>query len=226
MTAPVSRPPRLLPVPAVVMWSDQTIHTPPLRLGPSGVYHHGVENRDADGLLWPQVLGPETGEPLYAVMDPIKQRRAMDELLCQVGMGPAHRTEHGVLWVLPRPAGTAEDPAWDWEGGVRTTEPPVCLAHALVSVRKCSALIEKGFEAFYVREAELVAVQGTYYPPPSSRARPFEKTSRLDAPDARLMVADHLVRRLRMATPVDLTDRDVTRNAAPCNGTSLRAERA
>ncbi|MGW1602328.1 hypothetical protein [Streptomyces eurythermus] len=203
MTAPGPRPPRLLPVPAVALWSDQTVHVPQLRLGPEGVYSTGPEIRDADGLLWPQVFGPETGEPLYAVMDPLKQRRAMEEFRCQVGMGPATRTPLGVLWVLPLPRGTGEDPPRDWDKGVLTTEPPVCLAHARVAVR--------------VQEAELYAVKGTFYPPPPIGARPFRTTRRLDDPEARLMVADLLVRRLKKATPIGLSDPDLARDAAPCN---------
>ncbi|MEU3529000.1 hypothetical protein AB0E62_34975 [Streptomyces sp. NPDC038707] len=216
MTTPGPRPPRLLHVPAVALWSDQTVHVPPLRLGPEGIYSTGPESRDADGLLWPQVFGPETGEPLYAVMDPLKQRRAMEEFRCQVVMGPATRTPRGVLWVLPLPRGTDEDPPRDWDKGVLTTEPPVCLAHARVAVRKCPRLKE-GYEAFFVQEAELYAIKGTLYPPPPIGARPFRTTRRLDNPETRLMVANLLVRRLKKATPIDLFDPDLARGTAPCN---------
>ncbi|MFI9423314.1 hypothetical protein ACIG54_07085 [Streptomyces achromogenes] len=117
---------------------------------------------------------------------------------------------------MPLPRDTDEDPPRDWERGVVTTEPPVCLAHARVSVRKCPRLKE-GYEALFVQEAELYAIKGTFYPPPPIGARPYRTSRRLDAPDARLMVADLLARRLRKATPVDLYDPHLTRHAVPCD---------
>ncbi|MFJ5721038.1 hypothetical protein [Streptomyces sp. NPDC093149] len=211
------RQPRLLPVPAVALWSDQQVRALPLWIGPDGIYHEGTENRDADGQLWPQVRGPQTGAPQYAVLNPLKQCQAMEQLLCQVGMGPATRTEHGLLWVLPRPTGSLDDPEYDWDQGVTTTEPPVCLFHARVSAHQCPRLSTRGPVAVYIREAELVAVDGTYYPPPPTQARPIKTVLPIDAPDTRLMVVDHLVRRLRAATPVDITDRTLARGALPCN---------
>ncbi|WP_218058202.1 hypothetical protein [Streptomyces sp. Wb2n-11] len=210
------RQPRLLPVPAVALWSYQKVRTPSLRIGPDGIYHEGTENRDEEGQLWPQVRGSQTGAPQYAVMNPLKQRQAMKRLLCQVGMGPATRTEYGVLWVLPRPTGSPEDPEYDWDQGVTTTEPPVCRFHARVSAYQCPRLRTRGHVAVFVREAELVAVEGTYYPPPSIGVRPIKTALPIDSPDTRLMVADRLVRRLRATTPVDLTDRILARGALPC----------
>ncbi|MET9932325.1 MULTISPECIES: hypothetical protein [unclassified Streptomyces] len=209
--------PRLLPVPAVALWSGQRVSTPPLHIGPEGVSHRGAEERDTEGQLWPQVCGGRTGRPEYALMNPLLQRQAMDRLLCQVGMGPATRTEHGVLWILPRPAGSPDDPEYDWTEGVTTTEPPTCLFHARVSAHQCPRLRKRGHVAVYVRDAELVAVEGTYYPPLSRPVRPVRTALPLDSPDTRLMVADRLVRRLRAPTPVDITDRLLARGALPCN---------
>ncbi|MFI9626432.1 hypothetical protein [Streptomyces sp. NPDC052042] len=219
------RQPRLLPVPAIALWSSQQVRTPPLRIAPDGIYHEGSENRDADGQLWPQVHGPQAGMPHYAVMNPLKQCQAMEHLLCQVGMGPATRTEQGLLWVLPRPTGSPDDPEYDWDQGVTTTEPPVCLFHARVSAHQCPRLSTRGHVAVYVREAELVAVEGTYYPPPPTRARPIKTVLPIDAPDARLMVAEGLARRLRAVTPVDTTDRTLAHGAVPCNRRTRKKDR-
>ncbi|MFB6504249.1 MULTISPECIES: hypothetical protein [unclassified Streptomyces] len=221
----VPRRSRLLPVPAVALWSDQTVRIPHLRIGPDGVYHEGPENRDEEGQLWPQVRGPQTGAPEYAEMNPLKQCQAMERLLCQVGMGPATRTEHGVLWVLPRPTGSPEDPDYDWDEGVTTTEPPACLFHARVSAHQCPRLRTRGHVAVFVRDTELVAVEGTYYPPPPTGARPIKTVLPIDAPDTRLMVADRLVRRLRAVTPVDITDRSPARGALPCNRRTREKDR-
>ncbi len=173
--------PRLLPVPAVALWSGQRVVTPPLHIGPDGVSHRGTEERDAEGQLWPQVHGARTGRPEYAVMNPLLQRQAMDRLLCQVGMGPATRTEHGMLWILPRPAGSPEDPEYDWTEGVTTTEPPVCLFHARVSAHQCPRLGKRGHVAVYVRDAELVAVEAPTthrWRDPSVPSRPLVPSTR------------------------------------------------
>ncbi|GAA2485471.1 hypothetical protein GCM10010393_15620 [Streptomyces gobitricini] len=152
-------------------------------------------------------------------MKPLKPRLAMEEFRCQVGMRPATRTGNGALWLLPLPAGTPEDPPWDWAEGVTTTEPPVCLAHALVAAQKCPRLGERRHQAFFVRDAELVAVEGHLYPTPPSPpwARPQKAAVAWDFPEARLMVVERLVRRLRDVTPVDLDDRELTGDAVPCN---------
>ncbi|MGW6202249.1 hypothetical protein ACWF9B_01140 [Streptomyces sp. NPDC055089] len=228
---PVSR---LRPEPAIVMRSDQRIHTPRLRVSRDGLNYEGArpEDRDPEGFLWPQVIGLETGRHLYADVNPVKQRLAMQHpqrLLCQVGMGPATRTEAGMLWLVPKATGTAQDPVSPRWPEIRTTEPPVCAFHAPYAARDCKRMRRFGYGAFFVRQAELVAVEGTVYrPSPAGGIHVFKRAvCELDTSgeeeqpertiDPRFMLASHLVRHLRGMTPVDLCDPDLYRNAVPCN---------
>ncbi|MEU6168108.1 hypothetical protein [Streptomyces tanashiensis] len=146
-------------------------------------------------------------------------------LLCQVGMGPATATPDGVLWLVPHPRATGEDPLGPrWPAG-RTVEPPVCAAHAPAAARRCPPLRERGYMALLVRRAPLVAVRGTLYRPLSDghvmqvRGARFELEEGGDGQDvdARFLLADHLVRDLEDVTPVDLRDPELYRDAVPCD---------
>ncbi|MFE0774184.1 hypothetical protein [Streptomyces sp. NPDC058861] len=220
--------------PAIVMRSGQRIHAPRLRVRRDGLTYQGAgpADRDPEGFLWPQVTGPETGHYRYADINPCKQRLAMQDprrLLCQVGMGPATRTPSGVLWLVPRATGTAQDPVTPRWPEIRTTEPPVCLFHAPYAARDCKRMRLFGYGAYFVREAELVAVEGTAYRPlAASGIEVFKKAvceleqlgeeeRAENAVDPRFMLARHLVRRLGVMTPVDLSDPELYRDAVPCN---------
>lgn len=220
--------------PAIVMRSDPRIHVPRLRVSRNGLTYEGAgpADRDPEGFLWPQIIGPETGRYLYADVNPVKQRSAMqspDRLLCQVGMGPATRTLAGVLWLVPKATGTAQDPVSPRWPAIRTPEPPVCAFHASYAARDCKRMRRFGYGAFFVREAQLVAVEGTVYRPspgggievfrgavceldPSDKEEQPESTV-----DPRFMLASHLIRHLRGMTLVDLFDPDLYLNAVPCD---------
>ncbi|MEU2232603.1 GntR family transcriptional regulator [Streptomyces vietnamensis] len=210
----VTNPPRLEPVPAVALWSGQSLHIPPVCLDPDGIYHEDPENRDASGLLWPRISGTATGTPRYADVNPFQQRKAMAELRCQIGMGPATRSSLGVLWLLPVPEGTEDDPARDWDAGENVIEPPTCLFHSRDATGRCPEL-RKGHEAVWACVTELVGVAGVYYPP--DRPQPVERTLALGDPDLAFMVATALVRYLGAITPVDLSDPQLFADAVPCN---------
>ncbi|MFE1378166.1 hypothetical protein ACFW6S_04300 [Streptomyces sp. NPDC058740] len=205
---------RLEPVPAVALWSDQSIHIPTVCLDPAGIHHQGPENRFEDGLLWPQVAGTPTGAPRYAEVNPLLQRVAMEGLLCQIGMGPATRSPKGVLWLLHQPEGTRDDPVRDWAGGENVLDPPVCLFHARDAAGTCPEL-RRGHEAFWVGDSELVGVAGLYYPP--DQAQPVDRTIPLDSPETRFLVATALIRELRNVSPVDLADPLLPVDPVPCN---------
>ncbi|MFF8408960.1 hypothetical protein [Streptomyces omiyaensis] len=209
--------------------TGQRIVRGPLRIAADGIGFPDPrpDDRDAEGILWPRVTGEEQGDPLYADVHPLHQRAAMEDprrLLCQVGMGPATVTSDGVLWLVPRPTGSATDP---WRPGwpaVRTVEPPVCAAHAPLAARWCPRLRLGGHAAVFVRRAPLVAVDGTLYRPTAAgtvATRP-RAVFELDGDghqevDARFLLAEHLVRRLEDVTPVDLRDPELYRDAVPCD---------
>jgi hypothetical protein len=91
-------------------------------------------DRDGRGVLWSRALScPGVGEPLYGRVHPLRQRRAMRRLLCQVCAAPADRNESGALWLL---RDARED--WpNWPEGMGNAHPPLCLRCALISVKSC-----------------------------------------------------------------------------------------
>ncbi|WP_460397846.1 hypothetical protein [Actinophytocola sediminis] len=113
-------------------------------------------DRDSSGVLWCRApFQPGQGRPLFGRVHPLRQRRAMRRLLCQVCGGPADRGEDGVLWLV-------RDFREDWPGWperMAVTEPPVCLACARLSLRVCPAL-RQGAAAFRARQFPVVGVRG------------------------------------------------------------------
>jgi hypothetical protein len=181
--------------PYIAAWSEE--QPPRLTLverhGRIGYQREALFDRDRHGVLWPRMpLRPGRGRPDFARMHPLRQRRAMAELLCQVCAQPADRNDDGVLWLLP-------DRRGDWPGwpvGAAVQEPPVCLLCALVSLRYCPALRD-GAVAVRVRTSQVTGVFGTIY-----RAGPLRpvavdvETVRYDDPRLPWVQAERLVREL------------------------------
>jgi hypothetical protein len=127
------------PVPYAAMWSPEDIDVPVIA-GPSGIRYadqHPVD-RDKHGVLWARFLStPGRGVPLYDRLHPLRQRRAMRRLLCQVCAAPAdHNDDHGTLWVL-------NDRRTDWPNwptSIDNAQPPVCRRCARLAIRGCPAL--------------------------------------------------------------------------------------
>ena len=148
--------------PYVTAWSEEK--DPPYTLveRPGGGIAYMDEtfaDRDRHGVLWfrtPFRLGQ--GRPEFGRVHPLRQRRTMLRLLCQVCAGPADRTEDGVLWLL-------QDHRDDWPlwpEGMGVTEPPICLPCVRMSVRMCPAL-RRGAATVRVRTFPVAGVRGTLY---------------------------------------------------------------
>lgn len=92
-------------------------------------------DRDAHGVLWQRAaVRHEVGRPEFGKVHPLRQRRAMRQLLCQVCAEPADRTDDGVLWLL-------RDYRCDWPRwpeGMACVEPPICVP--CCTERGCSVL--------------------------------------------------------------------------------------
>ncbi|MGW5052443.1 hypothetical protein [Actinokineospora sp. NPDC004072] len=131
---------RLL-VPYIAAWTGEEIGQPDIveHASGQGIAYRDEKpvDRDHRGILWDRfVTGPGQGKPRYAVIHPARQRHAMRKLLCQVCARPADTTDDGVLWLLP-----ADVEQWPgWPNGSTVSEPPICRACVLVSVRHCPAL--------------------------------------------------------------------------------------
>lgn len=160
-------------------------------------------DRDAKGVLWQRAaVRHEVGRPEFGKVHPLRQRRAMRQLLCQVCAGPADRNEDGVLWLL-------RDYRDDWPGwpeGMACTEPPICVPCVGLSLKLCPAL-RRGAVAVRVREFEVAGVRGALYRRGTSAPVAVEAANlAYDDPDVRWLVASALIRELRGCAFVPLAE--------------------
>ncbi|SDC87798.1 hypothetical protein [Actinokineospora iranica] len=150
-----------LVVPYVATWSGEHWDDLPHlveRPGGAGIAYPDeiLGDRDRMGVLWDRATGrPGHGKPQYAKVHPLRQRRAMRKLLCQVCGTPADTTEHGVLWLL-------RDTGVPCLADMLVTEPPICWSCARLSVTVCPAL-RKGHVLVRAGSFPLYGVDGIRY---------------------------------------------------------------
>jgi hypothetical protein len=156
-------------------------------------------DRDRHGVLWTRTLVlPGQGRPEFQKVHPLRQRRAMARLLCQVCAQPADVDERGVLWLLL-------DHRDDWVGWpekMANTYPPLCLPCARIAVRLCPAL-RRGYVAVRA-QSRICGVSGVVY----RAGYPYPRTVSdavvaYDDPAIRWTVAAQLVRSLHDCTVID-----------------------
>lgn len=201
---------RRLIVPYIATWSaEQDL---PYRV----VEHPGVgiafsdealNDRDAHGVLWHRsAVRHEVGRPEYGKVHPLRQGRAMRQLLCQVCAGPGDRNDDGVLWLLRDYQGDWQN----WPEGMACIEPPICVPCVAVSLGLCPAL-RRGAIAVRVREFEVAGVRGALYRKGMFGPVAVEDVNlAYDDSDTRWVVASALIRELRGCTlvpPAELTER-------------------
>ena len=159
-------------------------------------------DRSRDGILWTRSSWlPGEGRPVFKRVHPIRQRRAMRCLLCQVCGGPADRTEDGVLWLLR----DYRDDWPDWPNHMAAVEPPICRSCVHLSVRLCPAL-RRGAAVLRARRYPIVAVRGCRY---IGRRFPIpaeDVTVRLEDRAVRWVKAASLVRELQDCTLLGLCE--------------------
>jgi hypothetical protein len=192
--------------PYITAWSGET--DPPCvvigRADGIGYLDETVADRDGDGVLWLRTeYRPGAGRPEFAKVHPMRQRRAMRRLLCQVCAAPADRTEGGVLWLL-------RDFRHDWPmwpDGMGVTEPPICRSCVRLSMRACPAL-RRGAAVVRARGYRLVGVDGVQYRRDGNDLAVFgASTVAYDDPAIRWVRAAALVRQLhdcRLLAPSEL----------------------
>ena len=161
-----------------------------------------ILDRDEHGVLWRRMPSrPGNGRPLFGKVHPLRQRRAMRKLLCQVCAGPADTTELGTLWLV-------RDYAGDWPGWpehMAATEPPVCLPCARDSIRICPAL-RNAYVAMRVGRSTISGVYGIHYRPgPAFPESVEDRILRFGDPAIRWTCAGQLVRELLDCTIVSLS---------------------
>jgi len=150
-------------VPYVVTWAGEELLSTVVVRRPEGGIGYADEtlmDRDERGVLWTRIatrIG--AGRPLFTKLHPLRQRRAMSRLLCQVCGEPADQTDEGALWLLPNRPG--HEP--NWPEGIPVMMPPVCVACARLSVRMCPAL-RSGYVAVRAR-SRICGVSGACFEP-------------------------------------------------------------
>jgi hypothetical protein len=150
-------------VPYITAWtSEQDLSADVIALPTGGIGYADelVIDRDREGVLWNRMsVSPGQGRPEYHRLHPLRQRRAMWRLLCQVCARPAEQTEHGHLWLL-------KDHRHDWPGWperVANPFPPVCRDCARWSVRLCPPL-RRGYVAVRARSRPHGVIGVRFYP--------------------------------------------------------------
>ncbi|MGW8376903.1 hypothetical protein [Streptomyces sp. ODS28] len=208
-----------LPRPTVVPYvtahrTEQPLGKVVLAPGGLGIAYllEDVYDRDEHGVLWERSGLNRAGRPEFARLHPLRQRRAMHRLLCQVCGEPASRTEAGWLWLLGR------DPhPWPgWPEKTAATHPPVCLPCADLARRLCPHLAA-GYVALRARDPQPYGVHGLVYRRTGHTATP-DHAATLAYGEAGIawMRAAQAVRALHDCTRIDLdTELAATRRGSP-----------
>jgi hypothetical protein len=192
-------------VPFIASWSAEASTQPEvtMRRGRLAYLDERPWDRDSNGILWRRVPSmPGKGKPQYGKVHFLRQRQAMDGLLCQVCGRPAKEdaTPDGLLWLL------SEDPddRSTWPVDMVTGHPPVCLSCAWLSIQNCPHL-RRQYAAVRVRRFTLSGVHGVLYRPSYPAPVPQDVGS-LDFGDHRMpwVQAAQLMMRLEDFTLVDL----------------------
>lgn len=192
--------------PYVTTWSEEIDEPTQLVERPGrgiGYLDEMVSDRDSQGVLWYRIMSrPGHGEPMFANVHPLRQRRCMRRLLCNVCARPADETDDGVLWLL-------KDHRNDWPNwpeAMAVTEPPICAPCVRLASRLCPAL-RPGAVALRVRRAPLTGVRGMLYRSGGWVPVPMhDETIAYDDPRIRWVRAVNLVRELHHCTFVPLED--------------------
>jgi hypothetical protein len=161
-------------VPFIASWSSETAAQPEvtMRRGRLAYLNERPYDRDSNGILWRRVPStPGKGKPQYGKVHFLRQRQAMDGLLCQVCGRSAASDDSGdgLLWLL----GEDPDDRSTWPAEVVTGHPPVCLRCAWRSVRVCPHL-RKRYAAVRVHRFALSGVHGVLYRPGFPRPVPHD----------------------------------------------------
>ncbi|WP_314175706.1 hypothetical protein [Streptomyces winkii] len=159
-------------------------------------------DRDSQGILWSRTPSqPGKGKPQFGQVHALRQRNAMERLLCQVCGGMADRNPDGILWLLPEELDRS--PEADHEE-VITTHPPLCLPCAHTSTKACPHL-RREFTAVRVRDFERAGVRGALYQPSTPHPVAVDAIGvAFDDPLIRWVRAGQLLLRLTDFQPIDL----------------------
>lgn len=212
---PASKPTRRPQVvPYITQWSGERKPFPNMvvRRGRLAFADERPYDRDSYGVLWTRTPSqPGKGKPQFGNVHALRQRNAMERLLCQVCGGPADRTPEGVLWLLTDEIHDPPKPAsWD----VVTSHPPLCEPCAHTSIRACPHL-RNDFTAVRVRSFERAGVHGALYQPHGPNPVAIDAAGvAFDDPRINWVCAGQLLLRLTDFQPIKLDTPTHTRSSA------------
>jgi hypothetical protein len=178
------------PVPWVAQWTGEVPRKPrpQVRYEPAPGGGRRLAYQDAteadwwaptdnhEAVLWRRTGTGRQGEPQYAMLNTIRQRQAMTELLCQV-CGRSAATAGGTVWLMHSiewqiltGGRSGSDPIWaqavTGPDGMTpaTTNPPTCASCWRTAARMCPSIRKHGAVALVVGAARPVAVTGDVFP--------------------------------------------------------------
>ncbi|MER5973659.1 hypothetical protein ABT112_28720 [Streptomyces sp. NPDC002055] len=201
---PILDGPAVPGVPWIATWSSERTSTALLggRRGQGLLYvNESPHDRDRFGALWArksQRIGQGAAE--FAGVHPRRQRRAMEELLCQVCGLPADVSDLGVLWMEPITPGDPHSKL--------STHPPVCVPCAVEARARCPRIRRTGAHVLRVANPSPNGVLGMFYYPRLDGTLVAEEPAdkAYEDGEVRWVLAHQMVMRLGGVTPVDLDD--------------------
>jgi hypothetical protein len=183
-------------VPYIAAWSDEKRLPGIVASSPMGRVRYVDESegdRDGNGVLWVRHEDQRgAGRPVFDEVHPLRQRHAMENLLCQVCAEEPDCNADGVLWVM---VDNRDD--WPrWPNRMVTYDAPVCVPCARIASRSCPALRNRKV-LIRSRTHPVMAVKGDVYASsPAGMVMTGMGTVLLDSPTIRWTVAHQLLRRL------------------------------
>jgi hypothetical protein len=193
-------------VPYITAWSEEQLLPPRIiRRAPVpgiGYADETPHDRDSFGVLWVRLrLLPRRrrGVPRLADAHAYRQRRAMDDMLCQVcGRSPADPGGPH-LFLMRSTGGPIRE-------GELTASPPVCVPCTAIAVRQCKALAPDRWTAAWARHAPAWGVYGLVHDPRTLQVIPGRALERVeyDSAWAPWTRAARTVVQLQGVTPADL----------------------
>lgn len=196
---------RRIIAPYITAWSEEQDEPFALveRYGGIAYRDETAADRDSHGVLWFRTpFRHGQGRPEFGKVHPLRQRRTMLRLLCQVCAGPADRTDDGVLWLLK----DHRDDWPSWPAGMAVTEPPICLPCVRTSIKACPAL-RNGAAVVRARRFPVAGVHGIRYRSGSLKPVAVDAaTVTFEDPAIRWVRAVNLVRELGECVIIPLAD--------------------
>lgn len=196
-------------VPYITAWSEEQLLSPPIvrrgTLFPAIAYADETpHDRDSFNMLWVRLrLVPRRRRGVPRLTEAhdhaYRQRRAMNDMLCQVCGWPPADPQGPYLFLMRNTGGPIRE-------GELTAGPPVCVPCSAIAVQQCKALAPDRWTAAWVRYAPAWGVYGLVHDPQTLEVIPGRRMERVeyDSEWAPWTMAARMVVQLQGVTPTNL----------------------